>query len=87
MVGVEENKETNLFTITPKANNSEVIITTGDINDNLILNLYSITGQLVRSEDIINTTTSIPFNFERGIYLYEFTDKNGQIISSGKFNF
>ncbi|NOQ72463.1 MAG: T9SS type A sorting domain-containing protein [Crocinitomix sp.] len=87
MLGVDENAQNGVFTIAPKANNNEIVITTGGIQDALRMNLYSLSGQFIQTEQILNPSTSIPFNFANGIYLYEFADKSGQIISSGKFNY
>ncbi|NOQ72465.1 MAG: T9SS type A sorting domain-containing protein [Crocinitomix sp.] len=87
LIGVDDNELNGVFTISPKANQNEIVITTGGIHGALKMNLYSLSGQLIQTEQILNPSTSIPFNFANGIYLYEFADKNGQIISSGKFNF
>ena len=87
LIGVNDTKNCETFAITPKANNNEIVITTVGIQGALSLNLYSLSGLLIQTEEIINPTIAIPFNFGGGIYLYEFADKNGQIVSSGKFNF
>lgn len=87
MLGVDKSERANIFTITARPNNNELIITKEGTQSDLRMNLYSLSGQLIRTEDISDVSTSILFNFKRGIYLYDFADKNGQIISSGKFNF
>ncbi len=87
LTSVDDNKPSGIFTLAAKRSNNEIIVTHSENTVDLKINLYSISGQLVYTGKIPNTTTSIPFNFERGIYLYEFADKNGQIISSGKLNF
>ncbi|NOQ72464.1 MAG: T9SS type A sorting domain-containing protein [Crocinitomix sp.] len=87
LAGVDDNEQNGVFTITPKANNNEIVITKGGLEGNLRMNIYSVSGQLIYREELINSTTNIPFYYDRGIYFYEFADKNGQIISSGKFNF
>lgn len=57
------------------------------IHDNEVkqFKLYSISGELIQREKLINSTQTINFtNVTNGIYLIQFTDKNNEIIHSEK---
>jgi hypothetical protein len=87
LIGVEENASSDLVTLTPNINNNELVVSNGESDVVLKLNLYTVNGKLIHTEPILNANTSIPFYYGNGIYLYEFIDDQGQSISSGKFNF
>jgi hypothetical protein len=86
MLSTDDVDQSGLFTIQSKSSTNEIIVTSENTNP-LYLRIYSLSGQKIHEEQILNSTTTVPFNFNSGIYLYEFANSNGQIISSGKFNF
>lgn len=87
MLSTDESDHSNLFTIHSKSSTNEIIVSTSGSTAPLSISIYSLSGQLIQEEQILNSSTRILFSFHTGIYLYDFTDKNGQIISSGKFNY
>ena len=57
------------------------------ISKDYFLSVYSFTGKKMYETTIANTKLTLTFSneFYRGIYVYQFTDKAGRILETGKF--
>ncbi len=57
------------------------------ISKDYFLSVYSFTGKKMYESTVANTKLTLAFTneFYRGIYVYQFTDKGGKILETGKF--
>ena len=57
------------------------------ISKNYYLQVYSFTGKKMYETRVTNNKLTLTFSndFYRGIYVYQFTDKSGKILETGKF--
>ena len=57
-----------------------------DISKGYSIQIYNFLGKkMIETQNIIQKTTVLLDEFNRGVYIYHLRDQNGKIIESGKF--
>lgn len=85
-VGINNMKEKPSVTIYP---NPAISFINFKINNGAIkkIMLYDILGKKIKSIDVESTITSIPTDdFQNGLYFYQLTGREGEIISTGRLS-
>ncbi|WP_027418590.1 SprB repeat-containing protein [Crocinitomix catalasitica] len=87
-LSIEGSNSSNIISITSQSSTNQISIQQTEIKNGSLVKIYSLNGQLITQEEIYTNTSQIPFNETRGIYIFEFYEKNSmQLIGSGKFNY
>lgn len=82
---IDSQNEIDLFSIITHSNSNSITLTMQGYANNLLLNLYTVSGQKIQYYQITEAHTEFDTPSIKGIYLYEAIDtKTGQKIASGK---
>ena len=79
--------EQNVYTLIPHYGNKQIKFEKVGFKYGLELKIYTVSGQLILSMDILDSEVDIPFSLPHGIYIYEVINKETNSTAAGNNKF
>lgn len=84
----DETKENNVFILTPNQAENQLKFEKIGFDSGLNMRIYNMSGQLILTNTLQNSSNIIEFNSKRGTYIYEVINmEDSEVVNKGKFIF